>query len=858
MKWINKLGEQADLYRMGAATFTAITLVILFMLTQPIDLRSHNVLLSYFSQLQRDEARLGETVMELNFSLSNNYDKVNSIISNMREVVGELREGHAASSLNKDTEFQQKLHLLEQRLSVQGDVLEQFKSSNAVLKNSLIYLPNARDDLARELPPGSVTREHLNDLVEQILLIRTRGGLVEHGDFNTMMSSVQKEASHLPDRLRQKLDYLLLHIRHIEQIEQEIPGLVQQLTINPEISDVTEAYRHYYNHQQQRATVYRIFHLLATLVLLAYAVNALIRIRQQNRQLKLAASVFASASEGVTITDADGVILDVNGAFTTVTGYTREEVLGKNPRILQSGRHDAQFYEKMWQSLNISGQWQGEIWNRRKNGEIYPGYLSITTVKNSKGIVRNYVADLFDITERKQAEDTLRESVLFQNSLLEAIPIPVFYKDRDGRYLGFNKAYETFFGATKDKLIGKSVFDISPPELAEIYHAKDSDLIKSGGVQQYESQVRNTQGGLRDVIFSKAVFADRQGNISGLIGAILDITERKSAENEIQHLAFYDPLTHLPNRRLLNDRLGQTMAANKRSGRYGALLFLDLDNFKPLNDKHGHGVGDLLLVEVARRIGSCVREVDTVSRFGGDEFVVLLGELEVDKAASTAQAEIVAEKIRIALAAPYKLIISENGNTKGTVEHHCTSSIGVEVFLNPEASPEDIIQRADMAMYQAKDDGRNLIRFFDAQGSGDVRKVNHGTMLRLNWHNSYNSGEPTIDQEHHKLFDLANIVIASAFTHNKKSKQLDSAIENLIAHVVHHFADEEDILARHHYADLDAHTRAHKVLIEHALQLRDSAAAGNVTIGELVSFLADEIVAQHMLKMDREYYPLFN
>jgi len=155
----------------------------------------------------------------------------------------------------------------------------------------------------------------------------------------------------------------------------------------------------------------------------------------------------------------------------------------------------------------------------------------------------------------------------------------------------------------------------------------------------------------------------------------VDVTARKTIEDEIRNLAFYDELTKQPNRRLLNDRLVQCMAASKRSGRYGALMFLDMDNFKPLNDTHGHHAGDLLLVEVARRINKCVREVDTVSRFGGDEFVVMLNELNVDKAKSIAEAGIVAEKIRVALAEPYLLTIQQKGKAETTVTHHCTSSI---------------------------------------------------------------------------------------------------------------------------------------------------------------------------------------
>ena len=186
----------------------------------------------------------------------------------------------------------------------------------------------------------------------------------------------------------------------------------------------------------------------------------------------------------------------------------------------------------------------------------------------------------------------------------------------------------------------------------------------------------------------------------------------RESENQIRNLAFYDTLTQLANRRLLSDRLGQAMAASKRSGCYGAVMFLDLDNFKPLNDTHGHDVGDLLLIEVAHRLICCVREVDTVARFGGDEFVVMLGELDADKERSVAQAGIVAEKIRAMLAEPYLLTRKQEGGAETKVEHRCTSSIGAVLFINHEATQEDILKRADMAMYQAKESGRNLVNFF--------------------------------------------------------------------------------------------------------------------------------------------------
>ncbi len=184
------------------------------------------------------------------------------------------------------------------------------------------------------------------------------------------------------------------------------------------------------------------------------------------------------------------------------------------------------------------------------------------------------------------------------------------------------------------------------------------------------------------------------------------------ATNQLHELAFYDTLTLLPNRRLLNDRLAQALSACSRGGHYGALLFLDLDNFKPLNDQFGHAVGDLLLIEAARRISSCLREEDTVARFGGDEFVVMLGCLDADHEHALNLARGVAEKIRSILAETYFLRYQPQGQPEILLEHDCTSSIGVVLFMDQHGSQDDLLSRADAAMYQAKKEGRNRICFY--------------------------------------------------------------------------------------------------------------------------------------------------
>lgn len=186
----------------------------------------------------------------------------------------------------------------------------------------------------------------------------------------------------------------------------------------------------------------------------------------------------------------------------------------------------------------------------------------------------------------------------------------------------------------------------------------------------------------------------------------------RDAQKKIHEMAYHDALTHLPNRRLLNDRIAQALVVSKRKRCFGALMALDLDNFKPLNDTHGHVIGDMLLVEVARRLTTCLREGDTVARFGGDEFVVVLNELSAERQEAMAQAERVAEKIRLALAVDYSLKVSKPGTPEVLIHHRCTASIGVALFIQKDPDDSDLLKQADAAMYQAKESGRNSIRFF--------------------------------------------------------------------------------------------------------------------------------------------------
>ncbi|WP_150102540.1 sensor domain-containing diguanylate cyclase [Gallionella capsiferriformans] len=315
-----------------------------------------------------------------------------------------------------------------------------------------------------------------------------------------------------------------------------------------------------------------------------------------------------------------------------------------------------------------------------------------------------------DITERKAMEDKLRYSEQRFQDVSNAAGEYVWEIDINLIYTYVSLRSIEVKGYLPEQLIGHTPVEFMHPDdintVGEIvnhaisnksaFNLQHRDITPSGEVVWEE--VNGTP------------YYDHKGNVIGLRGTGLNITDRKSRENQIHRLAFYDPLTKLPNRRLLNERLLHTLATIKRNDRYGALMFLDLDHFKPLNDAYGHVAGDLLLIEATRRMEESVRAIDTIARFGGDEFVVLLSDLETNLQATLSDAHAIAEKIRTTLSVPYQLTILDEKNMNLTVEHTCSASIGICIFNATNSNADEILQRADEAMYQAKKSGRNCIR----------------------------------------------------------------------------------------------------------------------------------------------------
>lgn len=401
-----------------------------------------------------------------------------------------------------------------------------------------------------------------------------------------------------------------------------------------------------------------------------------------------------------------GLLIDVNAAYCDLSGYTREELLGMHISAL--GESAEQVKANTEHIINF-GAYRFETIHRRKDGSPWNADVSAAYSDVNDGEMFGF---LRDITDRKKTEAALREQSEFFRLITENLDGFVAVLDLDGVRVYNSPSYVRLLG--KGKTAGTSSFvEIHPDDRDRVVQAFHTTVTTGIGQHlEYRFMLPDKEG-IREMESRSGVIRDSMGQIKNVAVVSFDITERKRMQAQVHDMAFNDVLTGLPNRRLLADRLRQTLAASKRSGCYNAVIFLDLDNFKPINDLHGHAVGDLLLVEVAGRLKRLMREEDTVARIGGDEFVVILSALSTDKAESASLTQAIAEKICAAISKPYVLVIQPGGDMKATVEHHCTASIGVSLFVDYEAKPDDILRWADLAMYQAKEAGRNAIRFHD-------------------------------------------------------------------------------------------------------------------------------------------------
>ena len=389
----------------------------------------------------------------------------------------------------------------------------------------------------------------------------------------------------------------------------------------------------------------------------------------------------------------DFIYLDVNSKFEHLTGL--KDVVGKRvseviPGIKASSGDLLETYGRVAKS------------GKPERLEYYLEKLGIWfSVSVYSPSPDHFVAVFDNITERKKAEDELRiAAITFESN--EGITVT----DANAAIIRVNPTFTRITGYAPDEVIGRPLGMLGSTLQNEAFYAAIWKSVDQTGAWEGHLMDRRKNGDIYPLHLTLSAVRSKNGLVTNYVATFSDSSESQAAAEEIKHLAFYDFLTGLPNRRLLVDRLKQAMAVSVRNGKEGALLFIDLDDFKTLNDTQGHDIGDQLLQQVAKRLEACVREGDTVARFGGDEFVVMLEGLSERSFEAAAQIELIGEKILSQLSQPYQL---------GEYSLHSTPSIGVTLFIDHKGTIDELFKQADIAMYQAKRAGRNTMRFFDPQ-----------------------------------------------------------------------------------------------------------------------------------------------
>ncbi len=480
------------------------------------------------------------------------------------------------------------------------DQVEKIKSLHAIYRNSLLFFPKATDQLHQLLNEKKGQTELiklLNALEHKVLLFNIDSATVSRSELQQYIKRLKQNLAtvSLDTKTRLHFDLLLKHLELIFDCHQQLKKLYENIlnsTISQESNAILSAYNKALQASINKAETIRKGFYIATLFLIisvalvfARLKTALSKLHKNKRMLSLAATVFEHSPEGIVLSDANNKIIQVNKAFTELTGYTTKDVIGKNPSMLSSGAQSNEFYQAMWQKIISQGKWSGEIYNRRKNGEIYPEHLTIIAIKDDNQKLTHHIA-----------------------------------------------------------------------------------------------------------IFN-------------------DLSQQKKAEQHIHFLAHYDPLTHLPNRVLFTEHLQQAILKSQRSHKSIALLFIDLDRFKEINDSFGHKAGDQLLIQVANDIKFCIRDTDNAARLGGDEFIITLEELTHEEL--IVSAPVVATKILNSLSRRYKL---------ETTNVYIGASIGIAIYPEDALTADSLLQSADMAMYHAKEQGKNNYQFYSNELNNKAKR----------------------------------------------------------------------------------------------------------------------------------------
>lgn len=686
---------------------TGIGLVLSFFYvrTQAVDEKQHQLILSKLERLSDLDNLLDRDVLQSRFGLLNHYDPLVDRMREMRMLLHDL----SGMPLNADPAQSREIRHLLNTYAVYIDekeaLIDQFKAENAMLKNSISFLPLA----VERLDANPVISAPATILLRDILLYNRSG---EPSRRQQLLQEIQalsglEQASGIGHQT--DLATVLAHARQVLVANDKINHILEHLLQTDSvdlISPLRQQYQAAYASRLRYADVNRLyFYLVIFSVLhLAYTASVLTRLRKNARLLaeekELAQVTLESIADAVISTDIQGRVHYLNPVAETLTGWSVAEAQHLPLQEVFQLR-DERSGEVMHLKIEKNGCMEAAACQRvllTREGEMHPVEISTSPIRNVAGRVFGVVVVFRSIETMRKAQDALKEREQYLQAVLDNISESIVAIDEQGKILSFNPATPRLFGYDGHDLQDRNIEMLMPEELRIAHAAGMRRYLSTGHKRVVDAGTVELEGLCKDgTVFPMevAISEIRIQNKRLFIGILRDITERKESEQQLAYRANYDALTGLPNRTLFMDRLSHALVQAHRQETLVALMFLDLDGFKAVNDTFGHATGDILLQQVAQRLQDCLRDGDTVARLGGDEFTVILEGLRQSGDATT-----VAEKMLEVLSWPFYL---------AEQEIQCGVSIGIAFYPEHDEGGDSLLRRADAAMYQAKSQGRRGI-----------------------------------------------------------------------------------------------------------------------------------------------------
>ena len=629
-----------------------------------------------------------------------NYDNINQALKTFQTTVMTLDKDlplHYPDNITMHKQFT----TMQKYFQKEHTDIEYFKSLNA----SLIAGSHFLFDLQRTISEDKTIPPHLKNRISESLFYLLRFTTSDYINKNYVitklnkLTALSKNSKHkfIHNFYQQSL-ILLNTVAALKKVASEIHHSQLHNAILQLKKNLDNSYEKYFFIQKIIALLFFVSTVIVLIILIIVHLHSL----RNEKELYAFKYAISHSDNSIVITDPDRAITFVNDVFEKNTGYTKEEVIGKNPNILKSGQHDESFYKDLNAKLNQGKKWEGEFINKRKDGTVFYEKASIVPVFLNKHLI-SYLAIKLDITEYIEQNLKLAQSATVFENTEEAIIIA----DAEGKVISVNTAFSTIYNYTTEDIKGQNLSILHSDMQDENFYKNMWQQLEEQGLWRGKLINKTKDGELIPIWSTIKKISDKHNQTVNYTAIQTDLRELENSQAKANYLAYHDPLTGLYNRVNFEEYLAHALFLAKRNKNLLAILFIDLDRFKVINDTLGHDIGDEVLITVAKRLNTTLRESDFISRWGGDEFVVILENLS-----QASEAAIIATNIINALKEPMLI------NT-----HHLitTASIGIALYPDNAQDSNTLIKYADSAMYLAKDMGKNNFRYYTEELSKEIQ-----------------------------------------------------------------------------------------------------------------------------------------